>query len=287
MLSKNDALIKLEKDIEMRRYSQATVKRYTYIAGKFLDYMNDSKPIEELDEYDVINYLNYLTKERNYKASTYNNVNAILKFFLVVTLEKNISDRRLPNAKVEFRLKCIPTKAQIERIIADESNLKRKCWYSLAYGSGLRTCEVASLKVKDIRPDNMKVVVIGKGNKERITLLSEKTLKLLRLYCKEYGIKRGDTFLFPGQSKEHISESTISRSLSKIVLELGIEDKITMHSFRRSFITHLLDMGVDIKTVSELAGHASLSTTGGYARVVRMESKIKNPLDCELYEIYN
>lgn len=287
MLSKNAVLIKLKKDIEIRRYSQTTVKRYTYVVSKFLDYINGSKDIEQLDEYDVIKYLNYLNNEKHYKASTYNNVNAILKFFLEVTLEKNIGYRRLPNAKVGIRLKYIPTKKEIEKIIDAESNLKHKCWYSLAYGSGLRTCEVASLKVKDIKVKGMKILVIGKGNSQRITLLSKKTLELLRLYCKKYGIKRDDTYLFPGQDSDCISECTISRALSQLVSKLGMEESITMHSLRRSFITHLLRMGVDIKTVSELAGHKSISTTSGYARVVYIDTKIKNPLDSELYEIRN
>lgn len=285
-MTKEEILKKLKNDLMIRRYSLGTVNRYLYVINRFLDYMKD-KPIESLNEYDALDYLSFLTKERNYKSSSYNNINAIIKFFLETTLEKNIGYRKLPNAKLEVRIKVTPSKQLILKILENTTNLKHKCWYSLAYGSGLRTCEIAKLKVKDIDSKNMKIKVIGKGNKERLTLLSEYSLKLLLQYCKKYNITKNDSYLFKGEAKEHIHEGSISRSFSDLVKRLNINMIVTIHSLRRSFATHLLRMGVDIETVKELMGHNSITTTSSYAQVVYLEKKIKNPLDSELYEIRN
>ena len=286
-MNKKEALVKLEKDLKIRRYSETTIHRYKYVLNRFLAFIKD-KEIDNLNEYDAIEYLNYLTTERHYKSSTYNNINSILKFFLEVTLEKDIGYKRMPNAKLEVRLKVTPEKDEIMYIINNTKNIKHKCYYALAYGSGLRTCEIAKLKVKDIDVKNMKIKVIGKGNKERITILPEETLRYLREYCKEENITKKDKYLFKGQKDhDYVSESTISRSFRENVDKLKLDKKITIHSLRRSFATHLLRMGVDIQIVKELMGHNSITTTSSYAKVVYESKKIKNPLDSEPYEKNN
>lgn len=284
-MNKKEALLKLENDLKIRRYSLGTVHRYIYVVEKFLDKID--KQIDLLDEYDAIKYLNYLTIEKHYKPSSYNNINAILKFFLETTLEKNVGYKRMPNAKLEVRVKVTPSKEEIIKVLRYTNNLKHRLWYSLAYGSGLRTCEIAKLKLNNFDEKNMKINIIGKGNKERITLLSNLSLKLLNRYIKENNIQTENEYLFKGQGVEHISESSISRSFRDIVRKTKLNKKITIHSLRRSFATHLLRMGTDIQVVKELMGHNSISTTSSYAQVVYIERKIKNPLDSELNESRN
>ncbi|MBR3117585.1 MAG: tyrosine-type recombinase/integrase, partial [Bacilli bacterium] len=123
-----------------------------------------------------------------------------------------------------------------------------------------------------------------KGNKERITVLPVTTLELLKEYVIRENIKGKESYIFEGQGVEHISESSISRSFRDLVKKLGLDSKITIHSLRRSFATHLLRMETDIETVKELMGHNSITTTSSYAQVVYAEKKIKNPLDSESYE---
>ena len=134
---------------------------------------------------------------------------------------------------------------------------------------------------------NMKIKVIGKGNKERITVLPQMTLNLLRQYCKEYEVTKYNEYLFGKKWMEHISESSISRSFKDKVRKLGLDDRISIHSLRRSFATHMLRMGVSIEEVKELMGHNSITTTSSYMKVVYNEKQIKNPLDSESYEIHN
>lgn len=286
MKTKSEVLIKLKNDLEMRGYSSQTKKRYNYIINSFIDYMNKlnkEKNIDDYNEYDVINYMKYLKDTRSYKNSSYNNVNSILKFFLEVTLERDIGYRRLPNRKVEIRKKIRPDRDTILEIVNRTKNLKHKCWILLAYGSGLRVSEIARLKVKNIDSKNMKITVIGKGNKERITVLPKTTLEILKKYVKELNIIDKDEFLFKGQTKrEFIHEGSISRSLSDTVKKLNLSKEITMHSLRRSFATHMLrDNNVNIEIVKELMGHNSITTTSGYIEYVYKELQIKNPLDMD------
>lgn len=284
-MKRDEAIFKLENDLKVRRYSLGTINRYSYVVERFLDYIGTKKEIDDLNEKDAINYLEMLTDERHYKASSYNNINAILKFFLETTLEKNIGYKRMPNAKVEVRIKMVPDKETILKIINGTKNLKHKCWYCLAYGSGLRTCEIAKLKMKNIDSKNMKITVIGKGNKERITVLPKMTLDYLKEYVIKNKISGKETYLFKGQGAECASEVTISKSFYNVVKRLGLDTRITIHSFRRSFATHMLRSGVDIETVKELMGHNSISTTSSYAQVVYKEKQIKNPLDGESNEL--
>lgn len=284
-MKRDEAIVKLENDLKVRRYSLGTINRYSYVVERFLDYIGTKKEIDDLNEKDAINYLEMLTDERHYKASSYNNINAILKFFLETTLEKNIGYKRMPNAKVEVRIKMVPDKETILKIINGTKNLKHKCWYCLAYGSGLRTCEIAKLKMKNIDSKNMKITVIGKGNKERITVLPKMTLDYLKEYVIKNKISGRETYLFKGQESECASEVTISKSFYNVVKRLGLDTRITIHSFRRSFATHMLRSGVDIETVKELMGHNSISTTSSYAQVVYKEKQIKNPLDGESNEL--
>ena len=282
MYTKNDYLKKLQQDVELRDYSDRTLERYISNVSNFLNYMetiDEDKAIADYDEYDALEYMAYLQREREYKNSTYNTLNSVLKFFLEVTLGKNISYRRMPSKKVGYRIKVIPTKKVIEYIIANTKNLKHKCWYSLAYGSGLRVCEIAKLKMKDIDSRNMKIRVIGKGNHERITLLSRPTLDLLIEYVNSENIRGAETYIFAGQNREHISEATIALSLRKLLRKLKIKEKITMHAFRRSFATHLLMSGVELEAVKELMGHKSILTTSEYLKYVHKDTQIKSPLD--------
>lgn len=286
MMSKNVYLEKLKRDLERRRYSETTIQRYLYIVSKFLDYKKD-KEISNLTEEDAIDYLDYLTIERKYKAPSYNNVNSILKFFLEVTLEKNISYRSMPSAKLERKIKIVPSKETILNIINYTKNLKHKLWYSLAYGSGLRLCEITNLTLSNFDTENMKIKVIGKGDKERITLLSKLSLELLNEYIRQNNITDKNEYLFKGQKKGHIHRETISRSFKTIVDEMKLKEHITLHSLRRSFATHLLRMGESMEVVKELMGHESITTTSGYVQYVYPELKIKNPLDSEPYGTRN
>jgi len=150
---------------------------------------------------------------------------------------------------------------------------------SLVYSSGLRIGEAISLKISDIDSDRMLIhVKKAKGNKDRYTLLSPVFLELLRTYYKAYKPK---LYLFEGQDGGSYTASSAQQVLKKSVLQSGIRGKrITLHTLRHSFATHLLESGTDIRYIQSLLGHSSPKTTMIYTHVSENRlQNIKNPFD--------
>lgn len=276
-------LEELSESLRIRRYSEATKKRYDTVVKSYLYYeQTKGKKLRELTEDDVIEYLNLLTEVKGYKASSYNNVNAILKYFLEVVLGKEIAYRKLPNAKVGFRRKIVVTKEELKRIFSFAKNTRDKCFLLLAFGSGLRVSEIASLRIENIDSKNMKIKQIGKGDRERITVLPEETLFYLRRYCKEKKITKESNYIFLNKQGRKLATSTVSYRIKELSDKSGV--KKSAHKLRGGFATEMLRSGVDVMIVQELLGHTSPETTSKYAEMVRLEDKIKNPLGGEFYE---
>jgi len=157
-------------------------------------------------------------------------------------------------------------------------NLKHKCIISLAYSAGLRLGEVINLKLLDIDSKRNYIIVRqGKGKKDRYSLLSARVLELLRIYFKAYQPKE---FLFEGQFGGPYSATSIHNILKAAVEKAGIKKRVTVHTLRHSFATHLLERGTDIRYIQELLGHQSSRTTEIYTHMTQKGlGKIKSPLD--------
>ena len=150
-----------------------------------------------------------------------------------------------------------------------------------AYGCGLRVSEVISLKVTDIDSGRMMVRVCqGKGSKDRYTILSPRLLEELRSYWKEYRPDPG-SWLFPNRStKGKLTRSTPQLIFKQAKERAGIKKKVTFHSLRHNFATHMLEAGVDLRTIQILLGHSSITTTARYLHVARKDlGDTKSPLD--------
>lgn len=278
-----EILKELKESLKIRRYSEATKRRYDTVVKGYLYYeRRQSKNLRQLTEKDVLGYLQMLTEERDYKSSSYNNVNAILKYFLEIVLEKDISYRKLPNAKIGYRRPVVVSQEEFSKIYETSKNTRDKCFLLLAFGSGLRVSEIASLKVENIDSKNMKIKQIGKGDKERITVLPEQTLVKLREYCKEEKITKENKQIFLNKERKPIAASTVSYRIKELSDKSGV--KKSAHKLRGGFATEMLRAGVELIVVQALMGHTSPETTSRYAEVVRPEDKIKNPLGSEFYE---
>ena len=276
-------LEELKESLEIRRYSEATKKRYASVLTSYLiSEQEKGKKLRELTENDIIEYLKYLTKIREYKASSYNNVNAILKYYLEVVLDKNISYRKLPNAKIGYRRPVVISKKEYEQLLKETENTRDKCFIKLAYGSGLRVSEIANLRIKNIDSEHLKIIQIGKGNKERITVLPKETLLDLREYCREQKITKNSDYIFLNKEGKHIASTTVSYRIKELSDKCGV--KKSAHKLRGGFATEMLRMEVPIIIVQALMGHTSPETTSKYAEIVKLEDKIKNPLEGEFNE---
>ena len=180
--------------------------------------------------------------------------------------------------KKEKKLPIVLSEEEITEILRQISNLKHKCIIYIIYSAGLRLSEVTNLQISDI-DSKRKVITIrgGKGKKDRITLLSETILELLREYYKEY---KPQKWLFEGQKGGKYSPTSVQKIFKTALAKTKITKNASIHTLRHSFATHLLERGTDLRYIQELLGHSSPKTTEIYTHVTKKGiDKIKSPLD--------
>ena len=249
--------------------SDNTIINYTSALNRFLNYYNEDVDISKFNEEDVLDYAKSEFLSADKASSTYNaNLSAIVLLFLVC-FHKEFNRRLLPRSKDKKRLPKILERTRFLEIVNKEKNQKHKCWLLLAFCCGLRVDEVARVMIEDIDTKEFKLKVIGKGNKERYTLLCPLVIKHLRLYYKSKGMIKRNGYLFEGVgSKEYCSSRAISNYFNSVKKKYNLEDEITFHSLRHSFATYFLMKYNDLVTLKEIMGHVSIKTTMKYLHLV-------------------
>ena len=199
----------------------------------------------------------------NKSKYSYNVAVASVRLLYLVCFNKSLNNILLPSSKLVKKIPTILPKTTFLTIINEEKILKHKCWLILAFCCGLRVDEVSRIKVEDIYSKEHKLKVLGKGNKERYTILPDVVIKLLRLYCKEKNIKYG--YLFPGNNnKEVMNSKTIINYFSVLKYNYNLDDNISFHSLRHSFATYYLSNGGSLLTLKSMLGHTNINTTTIY-----------------------
>ena len=279
MLTMQQALTRMKADIQLRGLSQGTLKSYTASVRDFFKFI--CKPVEGLDEMDVRKYLGHLIVERKLEPSTVNIHSAAIRFFFAVTMNRTMNYLQIPRMKEPKKLPVILTRDEVAELISQASNAKHRALLLTAYGSGLRISELISLKTKDIDSNSMRVFVRGaKGKKDRYTILSEKSLLALRDYWRKYRPKSPEGYIFPGSKNVgHICESTVNSAIEVALLRTGIKKKISEHTLRHCFATHLLEDGYSLLQIKEMLGHASISSTVIYLHLANSTAGVTSPAD--------
>ena len=279
-MTEEHALQRMKDDIRLRGLAESTYKNYTRNVKKFFEFCGH-RPIEELDEEDVRRFLEYLIIKKKLKPRTVNQHSSSIRFFFAIGLNRNMNYLQMPLMKVPKTLPDLLTREDVSRIISACENAKHKALLLLAYGSGLRTGEIESLRVGDIDSKGMRVFVKGQKNKcDRYTLLSQTTLDALRDYWRIYRPSSPDRWLFPGMRNiGHITRAAISLAFINCVNKTNIAKEVSPHSLRRSFATQLLEDGVDIFTIKELLGHSRIQSTMAYLRLLDSTKGITSPAD--------
>jgi site-specific recombinase XerD len=265
------------KTLTLKNYAQNTIRTYKSMLQEFLEYYKKLDP-GKITEEQIRDYLLYLLDERKISISYQNqSINAI-KFYYEQILGRPVRTYYIQRPKKPKVLPNVLSEEEVQLILNNVDNLKHKCILSLAYSAGLRLGEVISLKPGDIDSKRNYVIVRqGKGMKDRYSLLSGKILELLRKYYAEYKPKE---WLFEGQFGGPYSATSIHNILKAAVDKAGIKKRVTVHTLRHSFATHLLEHGVDIRYIQTLLGHQSSRTTEIYTHITdRGLGKIKSPLD--------
>jgi integrase/recombinase XerD len=223
--------------------------------------------------------------ETGVQPPTVNGSVSALRFLFTVTLDRPDLSRRLVLVRQPRKLPAVLSVQEVGRLLEAAPGPKHKAALGTAYGAGLRVSEVVALKVGDIDSTRMLIrVEQGKGRKDRNAMLSPQLLALLRQWWRE-GKRRGvmlpEGWLFPGRNcLEPLSTRQLNRAVHEAAETAGIKKRVSPHTLRHSFATHLLEQDVDIRVIQVLLGHSKLDTTALYARVATKTIRaVTSPLE--------
>jgi site-specific recombinase XerD len=255
---------KLSEDLRLRNYSRQTHDNYVRAVAQFARHFGQSPA--RLGPQHVRAYLLHLVNRRGVANSTYTVALCALRFFYRVTLGRPVDLEGVPSPKHEFHLPVVLSFAEVDALFRATSNIKHRAILKTVYAAGLRVSEVAALRPADIDSERMMIRVRqGKGRKDRYVPLSPLLLEELRDYWRK---RQPRAWLFPGPSKDQpIRHRSIQRACLAAGRRAGLQKKVTPHTLRHTFSTHLLEAGASIRTIQVLLGHRSLKTTALYTHV--------------------
>jgi len=264
-----------------RNYSARTIENYCSCLIQLSKYHNLSP--DKLSRDQFLAYLYYLVEEKQVSAVYLNQLISAYKILIADVLRREWEDFSIRRPRREQKLPIVLSQKEVKRIIESASNLKHRTFISLIYSCGLRLSELANLKAADIDSGRMQIHIrLGKGDKDRYVMLSQKVLLLLREYWKVY---RPKAYLFEGATPgKAIAHRTIQEAFSVAVKKSGIKKRPSIHTLRHSFATHLLDRGVNLIAIQKLMGHSHIKTTTTYTHLQNSPASVKSPLD-ELDEL--
>lgn len=271
------------EDMRIRNYSPHTIEAYIRYVRRFAEHFNRSP--DRLTPEHIRTYLLHLANDGVGHGVIVQSVCA-LRFFYGQTLRRecDIATRDLPFPKREKKVPVVLSREEVQRLLVSLSYLKHRTILATLYDCGLRVSELLGLTVDDIDSSRMLVhVKLGKGLKGRFVPLSARLLALLRHYWREY---RPPGILFHGWSVEH---PMVSRQVYRVCRTAGevagIQKRVSPHTLRHSYATHLLEAGTDLRTIQRLLGHASLNSTARYTHIAENYlHATKTPLELDAQE---
>jgi integrase/recombinase XerD len=270
------------EDMRMRKLSEKTQSHYIRAVrqlAKFLGRAPDAATVEDLRNYQL-----HLV-DRGISPISLNAAITGLKFFFEVTVGDTERMAKMQPVYLPRTLPVILSREEVSRLIAAAGNLKHQTALSVAYGAGLRASEVVALKVGDIDSERMTLrIEQGKGHKDRYAMLPPVLLERLRTWwrvARAQGKMLEGGWLFPGLNPiESLSTRQLNRAIHAAARAARIDKRVSMHTLRHSFATHLLEQKVDIRVIQVLLGHKKLDTTALYAQVATdLLREVVSPLE--------
>jgi site-specific recombinase XerD len=264
------------EDMTVRAFTASTQRGYLRAVAQFTAFLGrspDQAEAEDLRRYQLA------MRAGGASATTMNAAVSSLRFFFTVTLGRNDANTAMTTVREPRRLPVILSLEEIARLLDAAPGLKYKAALSVAYGAGLRASEVVSLKVSDIDSER-KVIRVeqGKGARDRYAMLPDLLLDVLRAWWRE---SRPQGWLFPGQNPVNpLTTRQLRRACHAASQAAGIDKRVSLHTLRHSFATHLLEQKVDIRVIQVLLGHKKLETTALYSQVAtRTIREVRSPLE--------
>jgi len=251
------------EDMTVRKFTLKTQNDYIRVVKNFTIFLGRSP--DTASNEDLRLFQLHLSENR-VGAPTINFTISALRFFFTVTLDRADAVRHLTFVHEPRKLPVVLSPEEVARFLEAAPGVKYKAAFSAAYGAGLRVSEVASLKVSDIDSERMMLrIEQGKGRKDRYAMLSPVLLELLRDWWR---IARPKAWLFPGRDPlQPMSTRQLNRACHVAANMAEITKRVSPHTLRHSFATHLLEQNTDIRVIQVLLGHAKVDTTALYAHI--------------------
>jgi integrase/recombinase XerD len=264
------------RHMSLKGYSEQTKTVYLDSIIGLTRYYNLSP--EVLTTEHLSRYLHYGIEERGWSRSSVNQLISAMKILWTRVLNREWNPEALPRPRRARTLPVVLSREEVLHLFDVVTNIKHRTLLMLTYSSGLRIGETLGLKTGDIDSHRMMIRIHqGKGNKDRYAVLSQVALEQLRLYYKLY---RPVDWLFETGKGRLMSRRTAQMIMQSAVHRAGISKKVSLHTLRHSFATHLMEQGVSLAIIQQMLGHGSLRTTSIYLHVQQYAiDKIKSPLD--------
>jgi site-specific recombinase XerD len=268
------------EELQRRNYSPSTIRVYLLTVKDFARYFGKSP--DKLKQEDLRRYQLYLLHKRKLAVGTIICRIAALRFFFVKVLGRPYREVDLVYPKRPTRLPTILSEEEVQRLLESANSAYHFVILMTLYSTGLRRAELCRLKVEDIDSERMVIHVIqGKGNRDRDVSLSPKLLEVLRDYWRW---RKPGTYLFPSLLRTRpglpITPRMVAYAVQQAAKRAGIQKKISPHTLRHSWATHLLEHGTDLRTIQLLLGHVDLESTSLYLHLSQAHmQRVVNPVD--------
>lgn len=259
-----------------RKYSNNTILSYSNDLNQWLHFLKNKSVLKTTKE----EIHKFLVEEQNNKSmrTVAHSMTVLKNFYYFLQKNKYISDNPMEYMELPKLKKTLPTVLSFQEVnllldidLKTKYDYRNKAMLELLYSSGLRVSELVNLTIYDIDLDENIVRIFGKGGKERIVPIDDQATKYLNIYIKEYRpllVKRQITNdLFLNNLGRKISRQSMFKIIEQLAIEKGIKTHFSPHTLRHSFATHLLENGADLRSIQELLGHSSISTTQIYTHV--------------------
>lgn len=264
-------------DMQLRNLAASTQRQYIAYVAAFAKYFGKSP--EDLDIEAVRQYQLYLLNQRRLSPESVNQYISAVQFLYLTTLEMPWTSEYFPRARRPHKLPVVLSQEEVLAFFDHVPSLKYRAALMVCYGAGLRISEAVALRVSDIDSQRgLLRIEQGKGHKDRYAMLSPRLLQVLRRYWRA---TRPPGYLFPSWRKEHhLTTTSLQLACREAALRAHIAKRVTVHTLRHSFATHLLENGTDIRVIQVLLGHSRIDTTARYAAVSpQVVAATVSPLD--------
>lgn len=259
------------------RYAPSTLKIYESAFLEFVNYYNKEE-LDQISERQIIAYLRYLVMERQVSESTQNQAINAIKFYYERVLGGRRKVYHIDRPRREKTLPAVLSTTEVASILKHTTNLKHKLLLMIAYGGGLRVSEVINLKQVHVEVEKSRLFIhLGKGSKDRYTLLSQSSIRLLPGYLAQY---KPAVYVFENPKGGQYTASSAQKVFNQAAERAEIKKEVSFKALRHSFATHLLENGTDLRYIQHLLGHKSSKTTEIYTHVTtRGWENLNSPLD--------